>query len=94
MRLDLEVCRLGCVNAAYPRRSFVEQIPFLVAPRARRTRRLAEAQGRIGFATSVAAGARPARTLAMPASASTVLRLMHAAPVPQVGVPRAIGVDD
>lgn len=30
----------------------------------------------------------------MPTSASTVLRLLHSAPVPRVGKPRAIGVDD
>ena len=30
----------------------------------------------------------------MPVSASTVLRLMHAAPVPRVGGPHAIGIDD
>ena len=30
----------------------------------------------------------------MPTSASTVLRLMHAVPVPRVGTPHAVGVDD
>ena len=94
VRLDLEVRRLRCINAACPRRTFAERVPSLVAPRARRTRRLAEAQSRIGFATSAAAGARLARALEMPASASTVLRLLHAAPVCRAGAPRAIGVDD
>ena len=94
VRLDLEVRRLRCANPACPRRTFAERVPSLVIPRARRTRRLAEAQSRIGFATSAAAGARLARALAMPASASTVLRLMHAAPVPRVGTPRAVGTDD
>ena len=41
--LDLAVRRLRCVNAACPRRTFVERVPSLVAPRVRRTRRLAEA---------------------------------------------------
>ena len=94
VRLDLEVRRLRCANAACPRRTFAERVPSLVIPRARRTRRLAEAQSRIGFATSAAAGARLARALAMPASASTVLRLMQAAPVPRAGTPRAVGIDD
>lgn len=74
MRLDFEVRRLRCASTACPRRTFIEQVPSLVTPRARRTRRLAEAQSRIGLATSAAAGARLAGALETPASASTVLR--------------------
>ena len=37
---------------------------------------------------------RPARASAMPASASTVLRLPHAAPVPRTGRPCAVGKED
>ena len=69
-------------------------MPVLLAPRARRTRRLAEAQRRIGFATSALAGARLSGALAMAVSASTVLRLMHGAPPPRATAPRVIGVDD
>ena len=58
VRLDLEVRRLRCANAACPRRTFAERAPSLVTPRARRTRRPAEAQCRIGLAPSAAARAR------------------------------------
>lgn len=94
VHLELEVRRLRCAHATCPRRTFVKQVPAPVAPRAQRTRRLAEARRQIGFATSAAAGARLASVSGMVASASTVLRLMHATSVPQVGARRAIGVDD
>lgn len=94
VRLDLEVRRFRCLNAACPRRTFAGHVPILLAPQARRTKRLSEALRRIGFATSALAGARLSKALAMPASASTVLRLMHAAPLPRATAPRAIGVDD
>lgn len=94
VRLDLEVRRFRCLNAACPRRTFAGRVPALLAPRARRTKRLAEAQRRIGFATSALAGARLSSALAMIVSASTVLRLMHRAPLPRAMAPRAIGVDD
>src|SRR5215207_5893591 len=94
VRLDLAVRRLRCTNPSCARRTFCLQPPALLAPRARRTRRLAQAQQRVGFATSALAGARLLARLAMPASGSTVLRLMHAAPLPQTGRPHVIGVDD
>jgi len=49
----------------------------LVAPRARRTLRLAETQGRVGAALGGEAGAGLLSRLAMPASADTVLRLVR-----------------
>jgi transposase len=94
VRLDLAVRRLRCTNPSCARRTFCLQLPTLLAPRARRTRRLAQAQQRVGFATSALAGARLLARLAMPASGSTLLRLMHAAPLPRMGRSRAIGVDD
>jgi len=65
-----------------------------VAPFARRTRRLAEAQGRTGAALGGEAGARLLSRLAMPASADTVLRLLNQLPLPDHAEPRVIGVDD
>ena len=94
VQLDLSVRRLRCTNPSCARRTFCLQVPTLLAPRARRTRRLTQAQQRVGFATSALAGARLLARLAMPTSGSTVLRLMHAAPLPRIGRPRAIGVDD
>ena len=43
VRVGLGVRRFYCRNAACPRRTFAERLPEPVAPRARRTLRLAEA---------------------------------------------------
>ena len=87
--------RFYCRDAACPRRTFAERLPELVAPHARRTRRLAEAQGRVGAALGGEASARLLPRLAMPASADTVLRLVRRMPLPaQPEPPRAVGVDD
>ena len=87
--------RFHCRHAACPRRTFAERLPELVAPHARRGRRLAEAQGRVGAALGGEASARLLPRLAMPASADTVLRLVRRMPLPaQPEPPRAVGVDD
>lgn len=63
-------------------------------PRARRTCRLAEAQGRVGVAFGGEAGAGLLRHLAMPTSADTVLRLVRRMPLPEADAPRIVAVDD
>ena len=50
VRLRVQVRRFCCHRPDCPRRTFTEQLPKLLAPRARRTRRLARAQARIGLA--------------------------------------------
>src|SRR3954464_15745252 len=92
--VELRVRRFYCRNAACARRTFAERLPELLGPRARRTRRLAEAQGRVGAALGGEGGARLLRHLAMPASADTVLRLVRGVPLPEPEPPRAVGVDD
>ncbi|MBX6745077.1 MAG: transposase family protein, partial [Acetobacteraceae bacterium] len=77
VRLELAVRRLYCRNPACSRRTFVERLPGLVALRARRTHRLANAQGRVGVALGGAAGARLLGHLGMPVSGATVLRLVR-----------------
>src|SRR3954463_10434194 len=92
--VELRVRRFYCRNAACARRTFAERLPELLGPRARRTRRLAEAQGRVGVALGGEAGARLLGHLAMPASADTVLRLVRGLPPPEPEPPRVVGVDD
>jgi transposase len=82
VRVGLHVRRFYCRNAACSRRTFAERLPELVAPYARRTRRLAEAQGGVGAALGGEASARLLPRLAMPASADTVLRLVRRIPLP------------
>ncbi len=66
----------------------------MVAPHARRTGRLAKAQGRVGAALGGESGAKLLQHLAMPTSADTVLRLIRRLPLPEVEVPRVVAVDD
>jgi transposase len=92
--VHLWVRRFYCRNTDCARQTFVERLTTLVAPFARRTCRLAAAQGQTGLALGGEAGARLLAHLSMPASADTVLRLVKATPLPDQPAPRVIGVDD
>ncbi len=94
VRIGLRVRRFYCRNAVCPRRTFAERLPELMAPHARRTLRLSEAQGRAGLALGGEPAARLLRHLAMPASADTVLRLIRRLPLPEADAPRVVAVDD
>jgi transposase len=94
VRVSLRVRRFYCLNSSCARQTFAERVSQLVEPFARRTRRLAEAQGRTGAALGGEAGARLLSRLSMPASADTVLRLLSRLPLPQQTEPRVVGVDD
>ena len=92
VHVGLRVRRFYRRNARCVRRTFAERLPELVKPHARRTCRLAEAQGRVGAALGGEAGAKLAHRLAMPASADTVLRLIRHLPLPEKAAPRVVGV--
>jgi transposase len=92
--IRLRVRRFYCRNPACPRQTFAERLPNLTVPFARRTGRLAKAQGQTGAASGGEAGARLLSRLGMPASADTVLRLVKAMPLPDQPVPRVVGIDD
>jgi transposase len=94
VRVSLSVRRFYCRNPGCVRRTFAERLPAFLAPRARRTLRLAAAQGRLGVVLGGEAGARLLSRLAMPASSDTVLRLVRTFPLPQSEPPCAVGVDD
>jgi transposase len=94
VRLSLRVRRFYCRNPACGRRTFTERLPTLLLPNARRTQRLAQAQGRIGVALGGEAGSRLLPRLAMPTSADTLLRLVRRLPLPARRSPRVLGVDD
>ena len=94
VRIELSVRRFYCRNPACARRTFAEPLPELVMPHARRTRRLAEAQARVGVALSGNGATQVLPHLAMPASADTVLRLVQRLPLPEQEGARIIGVDD
>lgn len=92
--LVLRVRRFMCGNAACARRTFAEPLDALVAPRARRTDRLASAQGRVALTAGGEAGARLLNCLGMPTSPDTLLRLVRRMPLAPPSEPRAVGVDD
>jgi len=90
----LHVRRFVCGTGHCVRRIFAEQAPDLVAPRARSSQRLRGVWQRHGFDLGGEAGARHLRAEAMPVSPRTLLRLVRAAPLPEVGQVRVVGIDD
>ncbi len=92
--LRIEMRRFYCLDPTCRRRTFAETPIDLLAPRARRTRRLYEAQARVGLACGGAGGARLLAHLHMPASRATVLRLVTRMPMPDTPAPIWVGIDD
>lgn len=92
--LRLHVRRFFCGNRRCPRRIFAEQRPDLVAPRGRRTQALDSRLLDLACTVGGQAGARLARRQGVLTSRATLLRLVHRAPLPAVGSPRVVGIDD
>lgn len=94
MMVHLRARRFVCRVRWCRRKVFCERLPALVAPWGRRTRRQREELERIGFALGGAPGARHATAAGMPVSRRTLLRVVRAAPCPEAGRVRVVGVDD
>ena len=92
--LRLLLHRFRCVNMACPRQTFVEPLPTIAPPYARRTRRLADHQQHLALALGGEAGARLADRLSLGTSPDTLLRLIRAVPLPAFPPPTVIGIDD
>jgi transposase len=92
--LQLGVRKFFCANGRCPRRIFTERLPQLLAPWARRTQRLVYRLGAIAVALGGTAGALLSQQLGMPASRTTLLRLLRSLPVPSCATPTVLGVDD
>jgi transposase len=92
--LRLRVRRFFCGNPGCPAVTFAEQIDGLTARYARRTPLLGTTLERIALALAGRAGARLAGALRVPASRSTMLRLIRALPDPPIGDVCVLGVDD
>jgi transposase len=86
--------RLFCDAAACARRTFAEQPPGLASRCARRTDPAAAVLAAVAVALAGRAGARLAAALGLPAGRGALLRLLMAAPVPEPGPVRVLGVDD
>ena len=81
-----------CRNPGCTRRIFTEHLPHVVAPSARKTHRLVTVLRAIALGGQ--ADARSAVCLRLPVSATTLLRLMRAAPLRPIPAPKAIGIDE
>jgi hypothetical protein len=80
--LHLRTRRIVCRVAHCRRRIFMERVPELVAPCARRSARLQASLLRHGFDLGGAPGARHCTAEGMPVSARTLIRMVRAAPTP------------
>jgi transposase len=94
VQLRLRVHKFFCDLPECPRTIFTERLPQVLAPRARRTYRLAAAQQRIGLALGGAAGERLADEIALPAGTDTLLAEVRQAPIPAAPPATKIGIDD
>ena len=92
--LRVHVRRFFCDNSGCRRRTFAEQVPGLTTPYARRTPLLRDILEKIAVALGGRPGARMTRLLAIEVARTTLLRLVRALPVPQVGTVTVLGVDD
>ncbi|MFD1146053.1 ISL3 family transposase [Saccharothrix hoggarensis] len=92
--LRLRVRRFFCDDQGCVVGTFAEQVEGLTVGHARRTLSSRTALECIGLALAGRTGARLAAGLGLPASRSTLLRLVHALPDPPVGAVEVLGVDD
>ena len=90
----VEVCKFFCDNSNCPRRIFTARLPEIAAPWARKTIRLVQRLQAIGLALGGAAGASLAAKLGLVACGSTLLNQLNLLPIPEIKVPKILGVDD
>ena len=90
----LTVRRFFCDHVDCSTCTFVEQVPGLTEPHARRSPGLQAALVAVGLALAGRAGSRLATRLGMRVSRSTLLRLIRALPDPPVGQVTVLGVDE
>src|SRR5215218_5829670 len=91
--LNIRARRFFCDDPSCKRKIFCERLPE-VATRARKTSRLEEALLAIVLELGGRASARLALELGILAARDALLRRIKAAPLPEVGKVRIIGVDD
>ena len=94
VEINVRVRRWRCRDDACPARTFVEQIDGLTVRHARRTVALRRVLEHVALALAGRAGARLCGWLAMPASRSSLLRLLRALPDPAPRPVTVVGVDD
>lgn len=94
VRLRLRVRRFYCDGLLCKYRTFVERLPSVIAPYARRTNRLADNLEHVALSIGGEVGARILTQLRMSISPDTVLNLIRRTPEPESWTPRVLGVAD
>jgi transposase len=94
VEIRLRVRRFFCDGEGCGVRTFAEQVAGLTARYARCTALLRSMLESIGLALAGRAGTRLATALGLPATRSTLLRLIRALPDPVIGTVTVLGVDD
>lgn len=92
--VELTVNRYFCDESTCTAVTFVEQVDGLTVRYGRQTGLAAQALQAVALALGGRAGSRLADTLAVPASRSTLLRVIRRIPDMPVAAPRVLGVDD
>jgi transposase len=90
----VRVRRLRCPGLDCPVQTFREQVPGVLERYQRRTTRLAGQAGEVARRLAGRAGAGLLGSLGVPVSRHTALRVLLKIPLPGVGVPRVLGIDD
>jgi transposase len=90
----VRVRRLRCPDLGCPVQTFREQVPGVLERYQRRTTRLAGQARAVARALAGRAGAGLLAALGVPLSRHTALRVLLGIPLPEVSVPRVLGVDD
>jgi hypothetical protein len=91
--LKLRVMHWRCRNAECERRTFVDQLPEIASPHARRTCRAADIVQLLGHAMGGLPGERLMNRLGMPVSGATILRLLRASARGATTAVRVAGID-
>jgi len=94
LMIHLRARRFLCDSSSCTRRTFAERFPELAVPYGRRTLLLRRTLETMALALGGRPAASLARRLCVEVSRSTLLRLLRALPVPEVGSLAAVGVDD
>jgi len=92
--LHVRVRRLRCPVLDCPVQTFREQVPGVLDRYQRRTTRLAGQASEVARRLAGRAGAGLLAALGVPLSRHTALRLLLRLPLPEMTVPRVLGVDD
>jgi len=90
----VRVRRMRCPVPGCPVQTFREQVPGVLDRYQRRTARLAGQAGEVARRLAGRAGAGLLAALGVPLSRHTALRLLLRLALPEVAVPRVLGVDD